>query len=403
MGKPSMRIPYKEILPAATIIPKSATTLSGALAALQEFLLAPSSSSPPDARPATAVLTGAGISVASGLADYRGTKGTYRVNPTYQPIYHSYFVKSHKARKRYWARSFLGWATLHKAKPNATHFAVKDLHDLGLVRSVITQNVDSFHAQAHPDLPTTELHGYLRSCVCISCHQEVPRDDFQKDLARLNPAWADFLGEVIASGALDAENPDDRSFEGLKINPDGDVEIPGVPNSTFRYPPCPKCLADPPYLASGTRAAVRLDDDGAWTHASTAGVLKPAVVMFGESIQESVKTAAEKMVDDADKLLVLGTSLATYSAWRLVRQARNKNKPIAIVNLGGVRDEYNFFLGLSPTQGGAQGARVEMSTTELLPALVEQIRQSSGFQTAHVNPDSTTEAHEASALKDALS
>ncbi|KAI1752295.1 silencing information regulator [Xylaria castorea] len=404
MRKPYMRIPYTDVLAAPTIIPKSAAALSGAVAALHEFLVAPSSSSSSsEAGPSTVVLTGAGISVASGLADYRGTNGTYRVNKTYRPVYYPEFLHNHEARKRYWARSFIGWNTLHKAKPNATHFAIKHLNDLGLVRSVITQNVDSFHSQAHSNLPIVELHGYLRSCVCTSCHEELPRDDFQNELARLNPAWAVFLQEILASGALDTENPDERRAKGMKTNPDGDVDLPGAPYTTFRYPACPRCLTNPPPTGDGTRTTVEVDSDGAWTPPSTAGILKPAVVMFGESIHHSVKAAAEKMINDADRLLVLGTSLATYSAWRLAKQAKDQKKPIAIVNIGGVRGEDAFFVDLDPNQPGNQGARVEISTDELLPTLVDQLKRSSTTQPAHEASDYIAEAHRASVFKDMLS
>ncbi|KAJ2996719.1 hypothetical protein NUW58_g888 [Xylaria curta] len=404
MRPPYMRIPYTDVLAAPTIIPRSATALSGALAAVHEFFIAPSlSSSSSGTRPSIAVLTGAGISVASGLADYRGTNGTYRVNKTYRPIYYHEFLHNHEARKRYWARSFLGWTTLHKAKPNATHFAIKHLNDLGLIQSVITQNVDSFHSQAHPSLPTVELHGYLRSCVCTSCQEELPRDDFQNELARLNPTWAAFLQEILASGALDTENPDEQRARGMKTNPDGDVDLPGAQYTQFRYPACPRCLVNPPLTENGTRATVEVDSDGAWAPPSTAGILKPAVVMFGESIKHSVKAAADKVVNDADKLLVLGTSLATYSAWRLAKQAKDQNKPIAIVNLGGVRGEDVFFADLDPSQQGSQGARVEFSTNELLPALVDQLRQYPSVQTAHTTSNYIAETHETSVFKDMLS
>ncbi|KAI1180177.1 silencing information regulator [Nemania sp. FL0916] len=405
MRKPYMRIPYTDVLAAPTIIPKSATTLSGALAALQEFLTAPSPSSISslESRPSTTILTGAGISVSSGLADYRGTKGTYRVNKSYRPVYYHEFLHNHEARKRYWARSFLGWTTLNKAKPNATHFAIKHLNDLGLVKNVVTQNVDSFHSQAHPGLSTVELHGYLRSCVCTSCHHELPRDDFQNELARLNPVWAAFLQEILASGALDTENLDERRAKGVKTNPDGDVDVPGAPYTIFRYPACPRCLANPPPTETGTRATVEVDADGAWAPTSTAGVLKPAVVMFGESIHQTVKAAAEKMIDNADKLLVLGTSLATYSAWRLAKQAKDQKKPIAIVNLGGVRGEEAFYADLNPDQLGSQGTRVEMSTDVLLPPLVERLRISSTAHTGHQPSSHTAEVHGASVFKDMLS
>lgn len=144
MQKSFMRIPYTGPLPAPTILPRNANTPAGAVAALSAFLAAaPSPSLKPaehDYKASTVLLTGAGISVASGLADYRGTNGTYTLNKTYRPIYYHEFITNHEARKRYWARSFLGWTNLLKAKPNRAHWAVKKLGEMGFLRSVITQS-----------------------------------------------------------------------------------------------------------------------------------------------------------------------------------------------------------------------------------------------------------------------
>lgn len=372
LKKPLMKIPYTDLLPPSTVFPASATSIEGAIAALQKFLLTPSPNNLPQQ---TVVLTGAGVSVASGLADYRGVKGTYRVNKTYRPIYYPEFLNNHEARKRYWARSFLGWSSLHKASPNSGHHAVRDLGHMGLVRSVITQNVDSFHPKAHPDLPTLELHGYLRSTVCTTCKTEYSRDEFQTELARLNPRWALLLKEALASGALNTEDPVEKRFRGLKMNPDGDVDLPDAPYTTFRYPACPTCLTNPPPNADGHRHTVEVDQEGAWKLPSTAGILKPAVVMFGESIAHNVKTAAEDAIDGAGKILIMGTSLATYSAWRLAKRAQDRGMPMAIVNIGGVRGEDKFFTDVSPDQQGEQGLRIELSTDDLLPALVSQLRK----------------------------
>lgn len=376
MKKSLLRIPYTSELAAPTIFPAAANTLHGAVAALHEFLTSPV----PGARglpDSTVVLSGAGLSVASGLADYRGQNGTYRVNKTYRPIYYHEYISSHEARKRYWARSFLGWTTFHQAKPNSGHYAVRDLAKHGNVRSVITQNVDSFHSKAHPEIPTVELHGYLRSTVCTSCHNEYPRDLFQKDLARLNPAWAAFLTEAIASGALDTEDPTERKARGMRANPDGDMDLPDAPYTTFRYPACPQCLTNPPLAPDGTRQTVEIDEEGAWKSSSNAGILKPAVIMFGENIPSEVKVAAEQAVDGAGRMLVLATSLATYSAWRLAKRAKDRGMPVAIVTLGGIRGEETFAADLDPGQGGTQGVRLDMSTEELLPELVRVLRQSS--------------------------
>ncbi|KAF2084279.1 silencing information regulator [Saccharata proteae CBS 121410] len=367
-----MRIPYTEPLPLPKIFPPSASSLTGAITALTTFLSAPPSphlkhDSARNGR--TILLTGAGISVASGLADYRGTAGTYTLNKTYRPIYYHEFVASHEARKRYWARSFLGWTNLHKARPNATHWAVRDLGALGVVNNVITQNVDSFHPHAHPSLPTIELHGYLRSLVCLTCRSEYSRQSFQTQLSTLNPAWSAFLDEMLASGALTTENPEERRRKGLKTNPDGDVDVPNVDYSTFRYPACPVCQEK-------AAAKIQIDKDGAWLSTSQAGILKPAVIMFGESIPGPVKLAAETAVDEASRILVLGSSLATYSAWRLVKRAKENGMPIGILNIGGVRGEEAFFKELDELgdrNRGELGVRSDLGVGVVLPEVVGRL------------------------------
>lgn len=424
--RPLLRIPYTEPLPLPKIIPATANTASGAITALVEFLSAtpsPSTStptstpinhdhnrnahhSPPPSSPSphgsppgvsgnssptstplnpltfstnskTLLLTGAGISVASGLADYRGTNGTYTLNKTYRPIYHNEFLTNHESRKRYWARSFLGWTNLSRARPNAAHRAVGRLGELGVVGGCVTQNVDSFHPLSHPHLPTLELHGYLRSLICTTCHSTYPRSTFQSQLSELNPLWADFLASILETGALDTENPEERRKKGLKTNPDGDVDIPGAEYTTFRYPACQTCLE------KGERG-VRVDGDGAWIPASSstspsdispngggAGILKPGVVMFGESIRADVKAAAEHAVDSANRVLVIGSSLATYSAWRLVKRAKERGLPIGVLNIGGVRGEETFFADVKDTNRGREAVRCSENADVVLPRVVE--------------------------------
>ena len=320
MSAPSIRIPFAGPLAPAIITPASAKTVSGAIDAIEKFLTTPT---PADRRgisdggsSQTVLLTGAGISVESGLSDYRGENGTYVKNKTYRPIFYHEFLRRHESRKRYWARSFFGWPVLAKSKPNETHFAIRELGEKGYVSSVITQNVDSFHYIAHPELSTVELHGYLRSVACTSCHGKFDRDEFQKSLARLNPSWTEYLQKMIESGALDTDDRAEQQRKGLKMNADGDVDLAQAPYSTFRYPACPSCLERPPIHSDGTKSQVEVDKDGAWAPNSNAGILKPAVVMFGENVDPAVKTAAEEAIDDAGRLLVLGSSLATFSAWR---------------------------------------------------------------------------------------
>ena len=188
----------------------------------------------------------------------------------------------------------------------------------------------------------------------------------------MNPTWATFLAELLASGALDTENPDERRAKGLRTNPDGDVDLPEAPYTTFRYPACPTCLADPPLLKDGRRARVETDNDGAWRAGSEAGILKPAVVMFGESIVDEVKVGAERMVDAADRILVIGSSLATYSAWRLMKRAKERGMKLGVVNVGGVRGEEGFF-------GNGEGdgdVRISLKAEALLPEVVQALATS---------------------------
>lgn len=145
MQRHLLRIPHTGPLPPPLIIPRHADTSLGAIHFLSNFLLArarynPRSVHKSASKSQTVLLTGAGVSVASGLTDYRGTTGTYTLNKNYRPIYYGQFIINHEARKRYWARSFLGWTNLQKARPNPAHWAMKDLANLGYVSSVITQS-----------------------------------------------------------------------------------------------------------------------------------------------------------------------------------------------------------------------------------------------------------------------
>jgi len=246
-------------------------------------------------------------------------------------------------------------------------------------------DVDSFHPEAHPHLATVELHGCLRSLVCLTCRNEYPRSTFQTELSRLNPPWDAFLQEMLASGALTTEDPEARRAKGLRTNPDGDIDVQGVDYGSFRYPACPTCLSDIKAgklhsLPNGERARIDLDDDGAWLPTSNAAILKPAVIMFGENISDKTKRAAETAVDESDRILVVGSSLATYSAWRLVKQAKDKGMPIGMLNLGGVRGEDAFFEGTPLSNSGSLAVRCSQKADTLLPEVVKVIEELKRFQ-----------------------
>ncbi|EEH42883.1 uncharacterized protein PADG_07703 [Paracoccidioides brasiliensis Pb18] len=366
MTKPLLRIPFPGPLPPPIIHPPSATSIPAAITAVASFLSSPNVNISQNIisstnRTQTTLLTGAGISVPSGLSDYRGPNGTYRLNTAYKPIYHHEFLTQHASRKRYWARSFVGWPTLSRARPNKTHIAIGELAKKGYVGAVVTQNVDSLHdGVAGMDVvPVVELHGCLREVVCVSCSGRMGRSWFQGELGRLNPAWAErleemrirvgFSGATRGLGTGTGTGTGTKSLQGgsgekkLQINPDGDVDLPNAPCSRFRYPPCPHCLESPPRLRDGSVGIVEAERDGAISARSNAGILKPAVIMFGESVDGAVKQRAEEAVDGAGKLLVLGSSLATFSAWRLVERAVRKGMAVGILNVGGVRGEERLF------------------------------------------------------------
>ncbi|TKY86490.1 hypothetical protein EX895_004639 [Sporisorium graminicola] len=302
------------------------------------------------------IMTGAGVSVDSGIAPYRGENGHYTVHKTYRPIFYHEFIddseKGHLARQRYFSRSYLGFPPVRVAQPNRTHYSIAAIQRLGYVPEFITQNVDNLHHAATPSASLAastilELHGTLKRVVCVSSpegynasNHSVPvnpdfyealtstsylrgpravsvrpentptgenypkgcgfrgsRAVFQDELTRLNPAWAQLQRQMAETG----KSP--------KTNPDGDVELHNVDYSTFHYPACPNC----------------------------GGVLKPAVIFFGESVPDKLRDHSYQMVDNASAMLLVGTSLATYSAFRLVKQAVEQKKPVLILNRGPTR------------------------------------------------------------------
>ena len=202
------------------------------------------------------------------------------------------FTGSAAARRRYWARSYLGWRHIARAVPNRGHLAVAELDGRGLLAGIITQNVDGLH-QAAGACGVTELHGSLHRVICLSCGQRTPRSDLDRRLTAANPGWD------TGSAAL--------------INPDGDAVLAGEVTDSFRVVDC------------------------AWCH----GVLKPDVVFFGENVPPQRVEACYALVEQASSLIVLGSSLTVMSGLRYVRHAARRQLPIVIVNQGATRgDEY---------------------------------------------------------------
>ncbi|XP_066599517.1 NAD-dependent protein deacylase Sirt4-like [Prorops nasuta] len=237
------------------------------------------------------VLTGAGISTESGIPDYRSTGVGLYAKSTRKPILYQEFCSNESIRQRYWARNFIGWQRFSSTLPNNTHKAIKQLEDIGKINFIVTQNVDNLHSKAG-SFNVIELHGTAFRVLCLTCNNKFSRHDFQTILDKLNP-------HIKA--------------DALMIRPDGDVDISEEHIKNFQVPPCENC----------------------------GGNLKPDIVFFGDNVPRSIVEEVEKNVNDADALLILGTSLTTYSGYRIVLQASNNKIPIAIVNIGKTRADKN--------------------------------------------------------------
>ncbi len=274
----------------------------------------------------TLVLAGAGCSTESGIPDYRGPEGRLRVR---NPVQYGEFVRSEANRRRYWARSTVGWQRVAGARPNPTHVGLAELEACGVVSGVITQNVDGLH-HAAGSARVVELHGSLAHVVCLECGDRTTRNEMQERLLAANEEW---LAAVPVRGAAAGTG---RGREGGPVAepaPDGDAELPDDAYDSFAVPAC-----------------------------ACGGVLKPDVVFFGENVPKDRVASCWRMMDDSDVLLVAGSSLTVYSGRRFVYGAAERALPIGVVNLGPTRaDDYAI-------------AKVDGRLGEDVPRLVEALR-----------------------------
>jgi NAD-dependent SIR2 family protein deacetylase len=231
-----------------------------------------------------AVVTGAGVSTASGIPDYRDRNGDWKHA---RPVQYADFVARPEVRQRYWARSFAGWGRIANARPNPAHRALASLEAGGKVDSLITQNVDGLHHRAG-SRRVIDLHGRLQTVRCMGCGERICRDKWQEQLAAANPSW--------------------RS-ETDYFAPDGDAKLQDDDVSDFVTPDCTSC----------------------------GGFVKPDVVFFGENVPKDRVASAFEALGRARALLVVGSSLMVYSGYRFARRAVETGKPIAILNRGRTR------------------------------------------------------------------
>ena len=229
-------------------------------------------------------LTGAGISSASGIPTYRDHKGTWLGS---QPIQHDEFISDSSKRQRYWSRSALGWPRVGGAQPNESHAALVKLEHAGLLTGVITQNVDRLHQRAGSQ-SVVDLHGRLDRVKCLNCGQVTSREAIQ--------SWIETHNELPNTAYL-------------TLRPDGDADLPDHYVTDFKVPQCKKCR----------------------------GVVMPEVVFFGGTVPGPVVDECYQMIDAAEGMLVVGSSLSVYSGLRFCRYAVDQGKPLIILNQGQTR------------------------------------------------------------------
>lgn len=229
-----------------------------------------------------AVLTGAGVSTDSGIPDYRGPEAKPRTPMTYQE-----FMGSERMRRHYWARNQFGWHFVANAEPSGAHRALAELEKVGIVRGIITQNIDRLHQKAG-SIDVLDLHGAHQRVLCTRCGTTIPRQVVSDRLDALNPGFYD----------------DVATRHDIEYAPDADATIEHTEH--FEVLDCPVC----------------------------EGNLKPDVVFFGENAPAERVAYAKLVVDRAEALLVAGTSLTVNSGKRYVRRAVANEIPVVIVNHG---------------------------------------------------------------------
>jgi NAD+-dependent protein deacetylase sirtuin 4 len=283
------------------------------------------------------VITGAGVSTSSGIPDYRSPG-----RPLYKPLQHSDFIAKESVRRRYWARSFVGYSLMAGAMPNAGHLSLAQLERLGFLNTgLITQNVDRLHQRAgHRDV--LELHGTVMECECMKCKATCSRHTVQEKMTRENSAWQGLLPSSSRSKAASSEtlgmlppepassssstqqqntNNTNETLSRHSSRPDGDVELDALDlYDPFIVPTCFNC---------------------------GEAMLKPRVVFHGGNVDAAVAANAKKRTEECSGVLVVGSTLSTFSAFRLVRDISLRKLPVAIINNGNTRGDEHCTLKIS--------------------------------------------------------
>ncbi len=230
------------------------------------------------------LLTGAGVSTASGIPSYRDADGEWKHQ---RPIEYRDFIKHLSTRQRYWARAYVGWKIFNRAEPNPAHHAIAQLESMGKLSLTITQNVDGLHQRAGTQR-LIEMHGSLARVGCLTCQRQISRSQMQARLLEKNPVLVEFSAP---------------------LGPDGDAKLENNKFEQLELPACEFC----------------------------GGTFKPTVVFFGEALARDTVKDCDSAITQSDAMLVVGSSLVVFSGFRLVRDASQLEMPVLLLNQGKTR------------------------------------------------------------------
>lgn len=196
-------------------------------------------------------LTGAGISVESGIPDFRSAGGLW---DKYDPAIYASIYSFKSMPEKVWDMIFDMIEITENAKPNKAHYALAELENMKILKAVITQNIDNLH-QESGSRNVIEYHGNAKQLICLTCSSEYSASEF------------DIAGR--------------------------------------RIPHCDSC----------------------------GKILKPSVIFFGENIPQHALRESQKFAENADVVLVVGTSAVVYPAIGIPKTAKSRGACIIEFNI----------------------------------------------------------------------
>lgn len=224
-----------------------------------------------------AVFSGAGISVASGIPDFRSSGGLWeKFDPSVCADYQGFLTDP----RPFWEMAYACDGLLAGAKPNAAHSSLATLeHTYGKRMTIITQNIDALHTEAGSSL-VYEVHGSFKSGSCISCRA-------------LGDETAFTLEEIREMMRPEAGQQDEQE----------DTDNRSAP--AVRIPSCPKC-------------------------GSTQ--MKTDVIMFGEDLPDGIMAKSIQAVQSSDLCIVIGSSLEVSPANMIPAMAKQAGAKLLFFN-----------------------------------------------------------------------